>query len=169
MNSRSVVDVSLKDPLSANTRAERKLLLISSVASIFIAKTGLVPTKVSALGIELQNTNQAAFLVITALVVAYFLVAFFLYGLTDLIAWRIEYKASARQLHRAFLQRIQRPLEHGMDRNDEPTPEHLSSSRARWLALRMSLLRGLFEFALPVGVGSYAIWLLLAEARRIAP
>jgi hypothetical protein len=44
--------IRLRDPLAEVTRRERRLLLGASIIGLTVAKTGLVPTKISALGVE---------------------------------------------------------------------------------------------------------------------
>ncbi len=52
------------DPLTEVTRKERRMLLFVSVVSVLIVKAGLIPKKISALGIEFNSTNQEGFLVV---------------------------------------------------------------------------------------------------------
>src|SRR5260221_1629280 len=81
-------DVFLDDPLKDVTRKERKMLLGISVLAIVLVKTGLVPTKISALGVEFSETHQQALLLIVSLVDIYFLFAFVIYATTDFFVWR---------------------------------------------------------------------------------
>ena len=78
----------LDDPLKEVTRKERKMLLAVSVLAIVLVKTGLVPTKISALGVEFNETHQQALLLIVSLVDIYFLSAFVIYASTDFFVWR---------------------------------------------------------------------------------
>lgn len=63
-----VTDVPLSDPLSEVTRKERKFLLGVSMIGLFVSYSGIVPTKIAALGIELSTTDQKSFLILLALV-----------------------------------------------------------------------------------------------------
>ena len=87
MPANSPAAAKLQDPLSEVTRRERKYLLGISLLSIFVVKTGLVPTKISALGVEFNEANQESMLLILALMVLFFLVAFCFYALSDFLAW----------------------------------------------------------------------------------
>ena len=78
-----ITDV-LADPLSDVTRKERRNVLIASTVALSVVLMGLIPSKVSALGIELGAPAQKSFLVLVAALVLYFLLAFVIYGLTDL-------------------------------------------------------------------------------------
>lgn len=158
MTTGSPMEISLRDPLSDVARKERRMLLGISVLSIFIAKTGLIPTKISALGIDLEKTNQNAFLVVMALIVLYFVAAFLIYGLADFLAWRVSYNRSARQRHEEIFNELHRR----MSSNDVSinTVKYVPSRSSIWtgnIALPVSLLRSLFEFLLPIVVGAYAI------------
>jgi hypothetical protein len=73
----------LKDALTDETRKERRNLLAASIVAIIIAWLNIVPEKISALGIDLKAPQQVKFLLLTAVVVAYFLVMFFFYAMAD--------------------------------------------------------------------------------------
>ena len=51
-------EIRLQDPLSDVTRAERKTLLGLSAVGLVIARSGLVPSRISALGIEFDRADQ---------------------------------------------------------------------------------------------------------------
>lgn len=80
----------LKDPLSAETRKERRNLLFVSAMGLTMVYTGLVPTKISALGVEFDKTDQDVILRVLAAVIFYFLMAFIFYALSDFWSFRIE-------------------------------------------------------------------------------
>lgn len=150
------LQVSLKDPLNEVTRKERRMLLGVSVFSTFIAKSGLIPAKIQALGIELGQGDQQAFLVVMMLVVLYFLVAFVLYGLADFLSWRLSYDEGAEV---AFVAQMQRRT----SRDTDPYKNIVRSWRSTWpnhLAGPVSFVRAIFEFLLPLVVGGYAIYAL---------
>jgi cytochrome c-type biogenesis protein CcmH/NrfG len=78
--------VLLRDHLSEVARKERRALLAASTAGYIVVKTGLVPSKIEALGITFSGTEQGALLAVFGLVVAYFTVSFVLYAATDALA-----------------------------------------------------------------------------------
>jgi hypothetical protein len=84
----------LGDPLSEVTRKERVYLLGTSIVGIAILKTRLVPSRITALGIELEEGNQEIFLSLLGLVVLYFLAAFVVYAASDFLAWWEGYQAA---------------------------------------------------------------------------
>jgi len=77
-------EIRLRDPLSEVTRKERRAVLGASAIGVVIVKSGLIPSRVSALGIEFNQTDQRALLVALGAVVTYFLIAFVVYGVSDL-------------------------------------------------------------------------------------
>lgn len=78
------------DPLSEVTRRERRSLLGVSALSIAMSITHLIPTKISALGVEFPPTEQGLFLLVVAGVVIFYLLAFIVYAWADYINWKTE-------------------------------------------------------------------------------
>jgi len=78
----------LKDPLTSLSRKTRRNLLIASLITILIVWMGLIPKKITFLGIEFTNTNQSSILYVLGFVVIYFCIAFYIYGKSDLRAWK---------------------------------------------------------------------------------
>jgi hypothetical protein len=78
------------------TRSERKILLGVSALGILIVRTGLVPSKISAPGIEFAQTDQRALLRAVGAFVLYFLGAFLIYAVSDLMAWRYKFHRARR-------------------------------------------------------------------------
>src|SRR5437870_4648464 len=78
----------LSDLLSDVSRRERRNVLIASTVGTLMAHVGLVPTQISALGIAFPAPAQSSLLVLMAIVVAYFVAAFFIYGWADFLIWR---------------------------------------------------------------------------------
>lgn len=87
MAAESPNEVLLGDPLREVTRKERRALLGLCMVAIVVVKTGLIPTKISAVGIEFSSTHQESLLFILGLIVLYFFLGFLLYAITDFIAW----------------------------------------------------------------------------------
>ena len=142
MSSESPLDISLRDPLSEVTRKERKMLLGISVLSIFITKTGLIPSKISAFGIDFEKTDQQAFQIVMAFVVVYFLVAFFLYGLSDFLAWRISFNQGAKIKYQEFFAKMKRGKSSEAD-GEHKYPSEWIPKWSTYLAFPVSCLRAL--------------------------
>ena len=150
----------LNDPLSDITRKERRNLLTAGVLGAFVVWTGLVPTKVATLGIELNLMEQKYFLILLGFIVLYFLVAFLLYGMADYFIWRERY--------REYLVDFEIEMD-GVSMSDELDP---NDPEARvpyipWVYSFSGLLaksRMTFEYALPVLVGISAIVALFIKA-----
>ncbi len=82
----------LTDPLSELARKERRNLLIASTVGILVSQGGLIPSKITALGIELSPLDQDTFIILVALTVYYFVNAFAAYGFSDFLIWRNKYQ-----------------------------------------------------------------------------
>ena len=158
-------EIAIRDPLSEVTRNERRFLLAVSIIAIALVRTGLVPSKISALGIEFSQTDQKSLLSVLALVTLYFVVAFSLYASSDFIAWRLAFRAavkdwvaqSKKHEHERALVR-DRPDRHPLD---DYYQRFLARSRiVSFFSRPASFLRAVFEFLLPIIVGIYATILL---------
>lgn len=165
-------EVAVSDPLSEVTRTERKLLLAVSALGILIVKTGLVPSKISALGIEFAQTDQRALLRAIGAIVLYFLFAFLVYAISDLMAWRFKYHNAARFDFEYRKKMTSEPVTIlvGTGRTPEEARGELKTrillrreeveKRQNRAATAMSIFRALIEYILPVLIASYAITLL---------
>lgn len=150
-------EIALRDPLSEVTRKKRSHLLITSVIGITMVKTGLVPQKISALGVEFSSVNRNTLLYLVALIVVYFFSTFIIYSAADFIAWRLSIHMSWKDLfRRRKIGNKAKPSESG-----QATKEHFWGSRIlAGLATPVSVIRALFEFLLPIIIGGCAISLL---------
>lgn len=159
------------DPLSEVTRKERRALLGVSLLGLALVKVPLVPTKLSALGIEFADVNQRMFVHLYSLVVVYFVLAFLIYGLTDLVAWargeKIRHTAYKRVIDanappphperpgayvsagKVVREELPQPFA-----GDNPVYKGIASYRAAMVASRS---RAVFEFALPIAFASYVL------------
>jgi hypothetical protein len=81
-------------PLTDTTRRIRKPLLLLCLIGVLMIKTGLIPERVTALGIEFTKTNQGTILLITGASLAYFLVGFVICVTCDLLVWLHALEAS---------------------------------------------------------------------------
>ena len=156
----------LRDALSDVTRKERRFLLGTSLLGIALIKTGLVPSKISALGIELQGADQRALLAIVAFVILYFLAAFIIYATSDYLAWRLSI---SRQAIKRAVSSYEEDLQ-GFYPQPGTIEEELEKFKAELhkkihiyfkLVTPTSIVRALFDFVLPIAVGGYALILLV--------
>ena len=162
-------DLVRNDPLTEITRKERRALLGSAVLGIALVKVPLVPSKLSAFGLDFDAPNQRTLLALYALVVGYFLVAFLVYALTDYVAWRrsqvIFYREYIRQDElvrkslgvKAEKEALRKWLEEGCP---------YRGFASHHMATLASGLRAAFEFLVPIAVAAYAIAILLAYVPR---
>jgi len=169
MTEENIEQTRLRDALSDVTRKERHFLLGMSLLGIALIKTGLVPSKISGLGIEFQGTDQRALLVIVAFIILYFLVAFIIYATSDYLAWRIainnlaiEKAVSAYNddLHGSYPQ----PGSIDEELNKFSSELHKKYHIYFKLVTPASIVRALFDFGLPIALGLYALFLLIIAA-----
>ena len=161
-------DVLLQDPLSEVTRKERKMLLGASILGVALVKTGLVPTKISALGVEFEKANQQALLGIVALVALYFLAAFVIYAAADFLAWR---RAIRSYLVDRVRERMEREKHIPPQLIEEEEAKIAQRVRGAWIVFALSgpvsYVRAFFEFVVPCVVGTYAVLLLFSAVWRV--
>ncbi len=122
------------DPLSEVTRKDRRVLLAISVIGIAIVKANIIPTKLTALGIEFGKTDQKFFLLVIGLITIYFLFAFAIYAFADFLTFQSSFKIEWR--------------EDGIFR------------RTNWLYISIYILREVFEFFFPIIIAIYSMFLL---------
>jgi Na+-transporting methylmalonyl-CoA/oxaloacetate decarboxylase gamma subunit len=91
-SSLKAADIALSDPLRAETRKARLYLLGVSTVGITIVYTGLVPQKITTLGLTFGEADRQSLLGILAVVILYFLLTFATYGVSDFIYWRRAYR-----------------------------------------------------------------------------
>lgn len=129
------------------------MLLIVSLISITVAKTGLIPTKITALGIEFGSSGRGAFLGVLACVTLYLLVAFVLYAASDFLAWRFAIMNVFRDAKRRHSE-VESDPEAGKWGFDLVTVQY-----RYWFLFSgpVSVLRALFEFVIPLIVAAYAV------------
>jgi hypothetical protein len=154
--------------LSKTTRAERKILLGVSMFGVTVAHTGLIPSKITALGVEFEPADQQALLLMLIVVVAYFTIAFIIYATADFLSWRAAHDET-------LLMHLQH--EHGFyplpdTPQDEPMERAIKQIRRRvwwWgtLIRKTSYVRALWEFVLPIVAGAYSIGALLWARHHI--
>jgi len=151
---KSVSEVRLLDPLSKVTRKERRNLLIANSLGFVMIKVGVIPTKISALGIEFSLSDQRALLAFTALLIGYFLISFLLYSATDLIAWRIAISRTRLNILKIS------ELHTGVD---EAEVREIRRRLMRWaLSSRpVSFIRAILDFGFPIVYAGYVVWILL--------
>jgi len=84
----------LGDRLGDVTRKERRNLLTVSAIAITMVKTNLIPTKITALGIEFSQAEKYIMLYILSIIIFYFLITFIIYSASDYFVWKYNYKSS---------------------------------------------------------------------------
>jgi hypothetical protein len=184
------------DPLSDVTRKERKFLVLFSGLSIAIVLTGLLPTKISALGVDFTEANQTAILLILIAVIVYYLFSFGSTLYYDYKNWQRninnevadsvfnklrDHSVSQRNLKSTIVNliegrqvEVEEKLLHGVlnvSENkkivvDETYLKHLIKV-AQKNVRQESLLRKLLDIYFPFFIGCIAVLLLLSQIARV--
>lgn len=156
MKNKSVAEVRVQDPLREITRKERKFLLFASIIGLTISKVGIVPETIAMFGITISDANQSSFLTIISLVISYFVVGFIIYGISDFITWRIEIN-KVRLDGSSPAEVVKEQSEYD---SQFETYDHLY--RLVYFSRPASVIRGMFEFILPIIIGIYTIYSLVS-------
>ena len=161
----------LGDPLKEVTRKERRALLAVSIAALIVAKTGILPGKIESFGIELPATGKPTALLIFAGVVAYLLLAFIVYAVSDFIVWQRSYYELIDRLEFERAQERHKAEQEGATNviiGIAPVNARLEAwkSSLRWAIAPTSVVRALVEFLLPIAIGLLSLMSLLLAAAR---
>ena len=148
-----------RDPLSAHTHVIQRVLLVFSFLGIVIVRMGLVPTKISALGIEFSALEQISLQTILAWAIAYLWVTFLFSAIPDFVSSRVSILASVHEQ-----QPTTSPVAQEIPAEDIPTPTALFI-----FAVVSARLRTAFEIGVPLLIGGCAFSLLLTQPVYKAP
>jgi hypothetical protein len=151
-------EISISDPLSQVTRNERRSLLGFSALVIFVTQTGLIPTKIEALGVNFEPKDQASFLVVLGLILVYFTIAFLIYGSADYLAWKIKHDNAKAVTYRE----LEKQMSGGVRLEQKGFTADWIPTWPRKATFPVSISRAIFEFLFPVIVSVCAIYTLLS-------
>jgi len=128
-----------------------------------------LPTKISALGIDFSSADQKSLLLILSAIVAYFLIAFIVYGVSDFLAWRVSYHHAMRDVMKSRLEKQANASSNKADTITQQLDEY-SQMTFPWVGVSrpVSLLRAFLDFILPVvfGVGTIVLLLMADVAKK---
>lgn len=160
----------VRDPLSELTRKERRALLTASAIGLTITTAGILPTKVSALGIEFSITDQASLLWAGMFVILYFLYAFVSYSVVDYTAAGLAYREAvdARNRWREECKALGLTSEDD-ERFLERWTKRPEKSFLRFIAKSVSSIRQAVDFFLPIIVAGFALTIIGDAARKLDP
>lgn len=167
------VDILLGDALREPTRKERRALLGASAVGSTIVWTGLLPEKITALGIELSPKNRAQLLLVLAVVIAYFIVAFITYAASDIIAWHRSYVRLREG--REWREARDRWEDEQAGRQRENVVIGIEAIPRLWwirtlehrLTMPTILIRVAFDFGVPLAAGLVGLVLILRAWARL--
>lgn len=146
MAEETVVDIRIQNALAPETQFSRKALLTAAFIGVAVAKVGIVPTKISALGLEFEKIQQKGFVLLIAILSAYFLIQFFVYAMSDFLVWKRSKKQIEVKLWHAGMQPCF---------NSIAKIYHLSNFSSIF-----SWLRCIVDFLLPVVAATYSMYIL---------
>jgi hypothetical protein len=138
------VEAMLRDPLSDVGRKERRSLLAVAMVAILVGKTGLVPEKIENLGITFTAPERAALLWVFMAVVGYYTLAFLFYSMADFLNYLHAVYLGRQEIHRQSLAAAGEP----------------EAWRMIGLVWPVSVIRGIFDFGVPLVVAIYAVVVL---------
>lgn len=160
MRTETPSEIRVKDPLSDVTRKERRFLLALSMLGIILIKAGMIPTKLTTLGLEFCEADQNTLLVIMGFVNLYVLAAFIIYASSDFLAWRLAFNKLSREVMKQKHDEKRKAtyIDDTMDGIDA----HFEKKTSLMIMMTrpISVIRALFEFVLPVVVGIYSTVLM---------
>ncbi len=129
------IAIIFNDPLIDTTRRERKSLLITSLICLVISNVGVLPTKVTWLGIEFNEIDKNYIYIISLGILSYLISTFSLYAETDFKKWFTSYIYKTSEIYEANF----------YSKGQEIPPEY---RRQNW--------RVLFDALIPIIIGYIA-------------
>lgn len=163
-------------PLGEQSRAHHRNLLLAGSLAIVIAQLNLVPTRISALGVDLHSGDRHGIRIALLIAMIYFVVAFTTSALADAVAWRERHSEASAAQHDnletlAELQEERNAASQQLlgdparvttasETYERLDRRFLAATRRRTLyalLVPVDLLRGVVDFAIPLGVGIAAI------------
>ena len=121
-----------------------------AILGVAIAKTGIVPAKINALGIEFTKTDQRSLLIIIGLVFTYFLFAFSIYAWSDFLRFQRKF-SELRQLQQSHNRTEASPGMKALSSEGEA-----QDFRALTSSKRLIWIRIVFDVFLPAVLGLIA-------------
>ncbi|CDU10731.1 conserved hypothetical protein [Vibrio diabolicus] len=141
----------LKDPFTETTRKVRNHLMVAGLIGVLVADVGLIPSKISALGIEFTGIEQSNLLKLLFAIVVYYVFTFVIYAISELSASKLsEYNehletASDQIQNKTFVNLFNSKLCEQRDFQESKSSV-------------LSFCRSLYEVLLPLVWSSYAAY-----------
>jgi hypothetical protein len=162
------VEAMLRDPLGDVARKERRSLLGISAIAILVGRTGLVPARIENFGIAFTRPERHALLWVFVAVVVYYTCAFIVYSISDALSYVYAVFRGRQELIRRSeaVARRNDPLATAINRADDLDAPEEPWRLVGWVT-PASLLRGAFDFVVPLLVAGYAIWSLWGATTQV--
>jgi hypothetical protein len=150
------------DPLSDFARKERRHLLASSLLGFLVSQEGLVPAHPSIFGFEFSQPSPRAFEWIVVAIIVYFLIAFFIYGLSDFFGWMKRYQD--------YIEKVEVEGRNWTEEDQQAYDDlHADIPVRAWLysgSKPVAVARVIFEFIIPILAGLVSLILLIMSATK---
>ena len=161
------IEVMLRDPLGEVARKERRSLLGISAIAILVGRTGLVPAKIENFGISFSSPERKALLWVFLAVVLYYTLAFIVYAFSDFLSYLYAIRQGSMALWKQRQEEVSSSgvadWEKEWKRDEAETP---------WspvvFVTPASLVRGVFDFIIPLAVAAVAVWSLWGAVHHVA-
>jgi hypothetical protein len=135
----------LQEPVSNSTRRARLGLILVSIISLILTKTGIFPARVPSLGLEFDLRDFVIILKLIDYVSIYLLAIFIICSVVDFLDWRITYNSLSRQLEDSRT---------AFEALDEKQEDNALVQKV----LTLSRLRVAIELSVPLLLAIYALY-----------
>jgi hypothetical protein len=166
-------DMMLGDPLRDITRKERRNLIGVASIGLLVAKAGIIPSKITALGLDFDQADKTTLQFALGLGVAYFLCAFVVYGFADFLAWRFRLLEVIAATAKADAQSDLEPKKSGPEFTEKIVRERLEriflfqapfmKKLMPFMAKAVTFGRIILDFVAPTAFGLYACLALFCK------
>jgi hypothetical protein len=163
-----------RDSLGDIARRERKGLLAASLVALATSWGDLIPNKIEALGLTVEELDPDKLLLLLALVVIYFVAAFSLYAYADYSSYKVRDREFAERanvilgplMEKADTFRSRKSLTDKNIASDKEFKEIIGASEAtRVISQSRKLIkrRLLFDIWLPLSVGTLGVLFVILD------
>lgn len=87
----------LKQPFGATAESHKKNLLTYSLLGFAFTLLGLMPEKISFIGVTLKESEQSSLLILLAIAIGYFFITFIVAIWSDLLAWQVLFAQKSQE------------------------------------------------------------------------
>ena len=146
------------DPLSTISHKSRIGLLISSLVGILFVQAGLVPTKLSVMGVQFEKWDNEGLITINIFVCIYYLLSFSVQSFSDYMIYRMKVFNADTEADKKYEEILQRQADDELTEQDEILLYRFEIHGWIFKASgQTAQLRRFVEFILPIIISLYSI------------